>query len=254
VHYKLVISAIAALSLCAAALGIVVASNNVEVDVTSEDALAYAHHLPDALRNVRASTFAEELDLISRLQRHVLAAIPAGKGIPLDRPREPGDVYAHGSSLCADRARVLEKFLKIAGFETRHVSLYPDDGVGSRLDLLFKRLLPSHALTEVCTRKGWMLIDSIEPWVALTPEGLPLSARDQASLHFTPDVVSAMPGLSYLLREKRFLVIYGLYSRHGRFYPPYNSIPDVSVREWLSSVRETCVPAADRISRGVGVP
>jgi hypothetical protein len=33
-----------------------------------------------------------------------------------------------------------------------------------------------------------------------------------------------------------FVFTYGLYARHGRFYPPYNFIPDVNYGELLQNV------------------
>jgi hypothetical protein len=35
-------------------------------------------------------------------------------------------------------------------------------------------------------------------------------------------------GLS--LYERPMVAVYGLYSRHGRFFPPYNALPDVNYR------------------------
>ena len=32
-----------------------------------------------------------------------------------------------------------------------------------------------------------------------------------------------------------FIYVYGLYSRHGRFYPPYNFIPDINYREFIQN-------------------
>ena len=32
-----------------------------------------------------------------------------------------------------------------------------------------------------------------------------------------------------------FVAVYGLYSRHGRFYPPYNLIPDINYGEFIQN-------------------
>jgi hypothetical protein len=33
-----------------------------------------------------------------------------------------------------------------------------------------------------------------------------------------------------------FTFVYGLYSRHGKFYPPYNFIPDVHYGEFIQNI------------------
>ena len=37
---------------------------------------------------------------------------------------------------------------------------------------------------------------------------------------------------------KPFIYIYGLYSRHGKFYPPYNLVPDINYGEFIQNVFE----------------
>jgi len=39
-----------------------------------------------------------------------------------------------------------------------------------------------------------------------------------------------------IIYAKPFTFVYGLYSRHGYFYPPYNVIPDVNYGELLQNV------------------
>jgi hypothetical protein len=41
------------------------------------------------------------------------------------------------------------------------------------------------------------------------------------------------PGYIY---NERFFYIYGLYSRHGRFFPPYNVIPDINYSEFIQNL------------------
>ena len=36
--------------------------------------------------------------------------------------------------------------------------------------------------------------------------------------------------------EQPFTFVYGLYSRHGQFYPPYNFVPDINYDEFVNNV------------------
>lgn len=36
--------------------------------------------------------------------------------------------------------------------------------------------------------------------------------------------------------EQPFTFVYGLYSRHGQFYPPYNFVPDINCGEFVKNV------------------
>ena len=39
-----------------------------------------------------------------------------------------------------------------------------------------------------------------------------------------------------LIFQSSFTYLYGVYSRHGRFYPPYNVIPDINYGEFIQNV------------------
>lgn len=72
-----------------------------------------------------------------------------------------------------------------------------------------------------------MIVDSKTRWAGLTSDGQPL---DLAAIRANPDrkwnrnVLGSLPEIY----DAPFTWVYGLYSRHGRFYPPYDPIPDVN--------------------------
>lgn len=71
-----------------------------------------------------------------------------------------------------------------------------------------------------------MLVDSNRPWLGLANNGKPidlqdLAEMDQRKLVGSPDEIFDQP----------FTWVYGLYSRHGRFYAPYLPVPDVNWSE-----------------------
>ena len=180
----------------------------------------------------KPSNFAAEVHAIAAVQRQILAAAPLDHGIEEGRSRELSDLLKRGSGSCFDRSRSIETVLNLAGFNTRHASIYTLEGGTSPLTALITRDTPSHALTEVKTSRGWMLVDSNEPWLGLTETGDPvdlqeLAEMDQRDLTARPDKIFSQP----------FTWVYGVYSRHGRFYEPYLPLPDVNWGELAHNLR-----------------
>ena len=91
--------------------------------------------------------------------------------------------------------------------------------------------MASHAFTEVLTQKGWMVVDSNDRWISIDSKNNPVSiAQIKLSAEGAADFAWSQipPNKKYM---NPFIFVYGLYSRHGQFYPPYNFIPDVNYRE-----------------------
>lgn len=217
-------------------LAAISADHNVAKNPSAEDALFIGRMLADsghgALPDKPAASFDEEVEQILEVQDAVLRAAPVNDGIPLGAQREPRDLYEAHQGLCYDRSRSIEKALGLLGMETRHVAVYSLAEGRTPMRALLTNGTPSHALTEVWTRRGWMLVDSNDRWIGLRPDGHPVSA----------DALRQMPrsGLSWSDKAKAalapvfrddFIHIYGLYSRHGQFYPPMDGIPDVNLAE-----------------------
>lgn len=183
-----------------------------------------------ASRLILAPTYADELALIAMVQQRVQQTASIYRPIPKGQTREPADLIAAGQGLCYDNSRSIEKLLEAIGFETRHVALYIDAAAvlvpGSK----------SHAMSEVLTSRGWLLVDSTTDWIALDADGAPVSA----------DQLSAVGGGTISWREPipekhwmllgDFMHVVGLYSRHGSFYPPFTPVPDVNWRQLMMNV------------------
>ena len=108
--------------------------------------------------------------------------------------------------------------------------MYSTAAAGSVLGALATPDTLSHALTEVRTRRGWMIVDSKTRWAGLTADGRPIDlreVREKADQRWSEAVRAPLPEIY----GAPFTWVYGLYSRHGRFYPPYNPIPDVNWAE-----------------------
>ena len=145
----------------------------------------------------------------------------------MDQPREPANLLRAGSALCYDRSRTIEKALALAGFDTRYVFLLNTRPFGAMFGLLKPSVSAStthsttHAVIEVETVAGWLVVDSTSPWLSLASDGRPVPL---AEVSIRTDWLEEAP---YWVREWQFLAFRGLYSRHGRFYAPYGWLPDI---------------------------
>lgn len=202
--------------------------HQVPVSPTKEDLVAVRQLLPEARHKPR--NYEEEVALILRVQDQVLAASPEERGIALNHRRELTDLLSARHGACFDRSRAIETILRSYGLRTRHASMYSTVETGSALRSLATPDTVSHALTEVKTSRGWMIVDSKVRWAGIASDGSPLdleAVRSNPHRKWSPAVKAPLPEIY----GEPFTWVYGLYSRHGRFYPPYDPIPDVNWKE-----------------------
>ena len=180
-------------------------------------------------------SYPNQLEIIKQIQKSVFKVAPKHIGIPKRQKREPKDLFEQKIGQCFDRSRVIEKVLRYYGFKTRHIALYSIQKTGSIFRSLITPGIASHAFSEVYTSKGWLVVDSNHEWLALDRESNPFSIRDIR--HNKPNVINRLKEVlpSFIYKED-FFYVYGLYSRHGMFYPPYNYIPDINYVEFLDNI------------------
>ncbi len=220
-------------SLAAVGAGILLAAtHDVSSAPAARDVAAARSLLQQARISAPASDFRTEVAEVSAIQRRILAAAPVNKGIDHGQGRELTDVLRLGYGLCFDRSRAIETVLRTAGYEVRHAAIYSTAQTGSALSSLATPRVPSHAVTEVKTSRGWMIIDSNRPWLGLTRSGEPMDLARLSEIDR-----SLIAGRPNKIFEDRFTYLYGLYSRHGGFYPPYNPVPDVNWSELAQNIR-----------------
>jgi hypothetical protein len=216
-----------------------IAVHDVPTSLTSDD-IVVAKALLDPIRiapvaDARASLpYDDQIKEIRAVQRLVLDLAPKSDPIPLGHTREPRDLVGYGSGLCYDRSRTIEKLLRYLGFTVRHVGIYAvPDGMTPWHSLITPGV-DSHAVSEVLTSKGWLMVGSNFPWISVEQSGKPVSLEQMRR-----DIVDRMPPRAYqdgppvFIFLARFTYVDGLYSRHGGFYPPYDGVPDVSLKEAL---------------------
>jgi hypothetical protein len=168
-------------------------------------------------------SFEQEIELISAVQRLVLDEVPFGTPIPDYADREPKDLLKHKTGLCFDRSRTYDKIFDWMGFDVRHVYiLYPEHPVtGNALpywQAFFVRGIQSHAVTEVRTQRGWLVVDSNSTWLSVTKDGTPIDGDNlqERAIEFNniPDYFN-----------RPYVAIRGLYSRRGQLYRPFIPYP-----------------------------
>lgn len=191
--------------------------------------------IPKFTENIAAaspeSSYEQQIEFIKRVQDSVLTVAPLNKGLPYGQEREPRDLYEAKVGLCFDRSRVIEKILRFNGFETRHIFIYSIKNSNS-LKAFATPNVPSHAVTEVKTGRGWLVIDSNDSWISLDTEGNPVS-MEILTENKTINWQNSPPVIYSDIAP--FTFVYGLYSRHGKFYPPYNFIPDINYGEFADN-------------------
>jgi len=204
----------------------------VPVSVTEEDRTAADSLLKDLPAANEESTYDDQISFIAAVQDAVLKVAPVNKGIPFGESREPSDLIEAKQGLCFDRSRAIEKLLRSRGFEARHVFVLSKKDSPSALKSFFTPGVKSHAVTEVKTSRGWLVVDSNTRWMSLDADGSPVGMAGLTEASGPKGKIEwKEPPPEIYERIYPFVFIYGLYSRHGEFYPPYDPVPDVNYGE-----------------------
>ena len=179
-------------------------------------------------------SFQEECALIESVLKGIHKTIaPYGQAIPYGQPREPKDVYINKGGSCYDMSRLVEKVFRSLGFKVRHVATYRLNGM-NKMSALFKSGTISHSTSEILTRKGWMLLDPQTSTLALDPEGNPISI-EKIVKEKTVVFPAGTSDQRFDYYQAPLIAVYGLYSRHGKFYPPFNFIPNINWSEFFEN-------------------
>lgn len=211
--------------------------HNVSREITPADEIVFTNLLKDNnLERLEKDqySFSTEIVRIMAVQKLIQDLAPLGTPpIPKNHSRQPADLLAAQSGLCYDRAYTLAKLYRYLGWQTRHVALYQNNVDRYNFTELFDRKIKSHASLEVRTQRGWMIVDPDEAWIGLAIDSASLCYFEVQKIE-KPITWLQLPSasMSWHLTNPT-ISVYGLYSRHGRFFPPYNFIPDVNWRELL---------------------
>lgn len=200
--------------------GVIYGLTDVNNDLTPEDVQAInslgvsgeCHGLHD---------FPAELGCIRSVQLSIKTHVSDMRCADKSQIIEPDQFLARGYGCCFDRARFIEKTLQFYGFQTRHLALH-------HLTIpVLGYLLPvnsSHSTSEVLTSKGWMYVDSNSLFVLISNTDEPLTAIMLRQIDWGELKQRPVPEEFF---SHNPTIFYGLYSRHGYFYPPKIPLPDI---------------------------
>jgi len=169
-------------------------------------------------------TYEDQVGFIRAVQHAVLHSVPHKRPLPYGKPREPKDIYeAKGQyGACCDKSRLIEKILRRHGLKTRHVFMCSIKGFGCKLKTWLSKDVVNHAVSEVLTKKGWLVVDSEVEWVSLDKQNRPYSMkkiRCEKRISWKKPMCSCSEMKK--ICDKPLTFLYGLYSRSGRLYPPF---------------------------------
>jgi hypothetical protein len=211
---------------------------NVDRTLTDEDRQYIRLYLPGVPEGIAPKlSFEEQIKLIEKAQLAVHERTTGWIAIPEGQPREPKQLYLGRSGMCYDRSRVLEKIFTYLGFSNRHLAMFKREANVHSYETILFHHASSHAISEVLTKKGWLMVDSNSLWISLNDDYQPVSMpqlqhyyRQEQEIHWAKPTNAEFNEFY----NSRCIALYGLYSRHGRFYPPYISgIPDYRLRGLL---------------------
>ncbi len=142
------------------------------------------------------------------------------------------EVINKNTACCFDRARITQQALQIYKFKVRHVFL-AHTGNRGYFNLLAPGS-PSHAVTEVLTFRGWLGVDSNEPFILLDQDNLP-NTYEQAIHNGLIDSLSNS-NFADSFYKKPLVYVIGLYSRNGTFFEPYLPyIPEINFNDFFGN-------------------
>lgn len=191
-------------------------------------------------------TYFKQIEYIKLVQNAVLNIAPINKGIAFYQTREPKDLYEKKTGLCYDRSRSMQKILALQGFKARHLALYSTQKTHSKLISLISPSIPSHAITEIKTKHGWLVVDSNARWISLDKKNKPIPISEvqkkynniQWKIPYPKNTSIQLQGFS--IYSRGFTYLYGMYSRTGKFYPPFPApFPNVCWKEFIYNFTAT---------------
>ncbi len=178
-------------------------------------------------------TFEADVNCAKAVQQAIRTLLPVNRCPKIDFSLrvEPEYFIARGYGCCYSRARFTEKALNHYGLKTRHVAIHAKGPFG--IPGTFVPDTASHATTEVLTQRGWMGVDSNEPFILLTRSGQPVTFKNYKE-HLDELQQAPQPADFY---QYDLSVVYGLYSRHGMFHGLPLPSPEFNIFELTYNIR-----------------
>lgn len=138
-------------------------------------------------------------------------------------------ILKENTACCFDRARITQQSLQYYGFKVRNIFLL--NRKSNVFDIL-RAGIDSHATTEVLTSKGWLGVDSNEPFMLISKKGIPYTYEKA----ITSGLIKQHSDINfYKYPNYQFI---GLYSRKGNFFAPYFLfLPELNYSDFFSNIQ-----------------
>lgn len=174
------------------------------------------------------ATEIQKLEFVKEVQNIVLLEVKHKyNGIPKNTERSIEKILIGRVGECYDRSYLIERILYYKGFDVRHASIYYKVKNKGLIKTLLAGNSTSHATTEVKINNKWILVDS-----NTSQADLPISFETNLKSIQENKVQLDANNNDLLIRfDRDYYIIYGMYSRHGCFYPPYIPIPDFNFQQ-----------------------
>lgn len=195
----------------------------------NKDAIEIAKLLDVDKQCSNLNSFDREIECIKNIQRSQFNLVKGtdcrGKFINLGSKQ----VLSENTACCFDRSRIIEQSLQFYGFKVRHVFLIQSSNLGL-LTIVLKKSY-SHAATEVLTSKGWLGVDSNEPFILIDKNKLPNTYPEAISNGLLSKLTDN------IFYKKPIIYIIDLYSRNGTFFEPYIPyLPEINIINFIKNI------------------
>lgn len=172
--------------------------------------------------------YKSKIQFIHSIQKQIVNNPNSNKMIKKNYDREPKNYYKIKPNICYDNSRVMQKIFNYFGIETTQLAIYSKSSTWPIFKLFFFPKLPSHSLTIIHLEDKKLIVDSTNNFISLDKDlnSIPLNSIKQ---NYDTNWKYSKP---HPIFGNDHFVIYGLYSRHGKFYRPFWHFPDINLSEF----------------------
>lgn len=173
------------------------------------------------------SSYLKEINCIKKIKQSQLDLIVGEECIDSKKFINLGslNILEQNIASCFDRYRIIEQTLKYYGFKVRHFFLI---NITSNFLELFNSQTPTHSVTDVFTSKGWLGVDSNDPFITISEGGTRYSYKQGIASGLTKKYSDN------ILYDFPTFHIVGGYSRNGKFLKPYLPfVPEINFSDFV---------------------
>lgn len=178
--------------------------------------------------NFKDLDYISKIQFIHSIQKKIVNNPNINKMIEKNHDREPKNYYNIKPNICYDNSRVMQKIFNYFNIDTTQLAIYSKSSNWPLLKLLFFPKIPSHSLTIVHIEDKNLIVDSTNNFISLDSELNSISIDDIKQFYD----INWKYSKPHPIFSNEYFIVYGLYSRHGKFYRPFWHFPDINLSEF----------------------